>query len=306
LSAEEAEAQGRLVLVVDDDRTNRTVLLRQVTMCGATALVAVNGREALNIWCQRRIALVLTDCHMPELDGYGLAEAIRQEEKSRGLPRVPIVAATGGAFADELQRCRAVGMDDALAKPVRLEEVRRVLATWLPKASPLVSTSPAPSPSSSSSLPSSNGVSIYDERLENKVAPALSVSWSCLPALDRSYLVELFGEDPDLLAQVLEDFLAAAGSLLHALRTSAAAFAPTIPVTEEQEAQLVLVRQAAHKLAGSARTVGAAQLGQVAAMLEETLLTRPPSLFPARLPELLSGINDAWATLRATIAEDYR
>ena len=96
-----AEAEGTLVLIADDHPTNRLVLLRQVNALGYAAEVAADGKQALETWHARRIALVLTDRHMPLLDGLGLARAIRHIEATEGRSRTPIIGCTASAMKEE-------------------------------------------------------------------------------------------------------------------------------------------------------------------------------------------------------------
>ncbi len=79
----------------------------------------------------KALCLVLTDCHMPEMDGFELTEALRAMENDDGY-RVPIVAITANALQGEAERCLAGGMDDYLAKPVELQALKRTLEKWLP------------------------------------------------------------------------------------------------------------------------------------------------------------------------------
>ena len=129
---EQAERQGMLVLAVDDHPVNRLVLQRQLERLGYASEAAENGREALQLWRTGRFALIVTDCHMPELDGYQLARTIRAEETQRRLERVPIVAFTANAMAGEAEQCIAAGMDDYLAKPVQLADLAAKMNAWLP------------------------------------------------------------------------------------------------------------------------------------------------------------------------------
>ena len=133
---DEAAAQGRLVLIAEDSEVNQIVLYRQLALLGIAAELAEDGLDALARWrrgaLQRRYALVLTDLNMPGLDGYALTAAIRSEEADGR--RVPIIALTANALHGESERCRAVGMDDYLSKPVRLEKLEATLARWLPAA----------------------------------------------------------------------------------------------------------------------------------------------------------------------------
>jgi|GEM_PF-3421639 len=132
-TVEEAMAAGRLILVVEDNATNRMVVERQLAILGLAAETAVDGVEALRMWHQKPYGLVLTDCHMPHMDGYQLTAAIRAEEEKTG-GHVPIVALTANALVGEAERCLEAGMDDYLAKPVTLDVMGETLKRWLDRA----------------------------------------------------------------------------------------------------------------------------------------------------------------------------
>jgi two-component system, NarL family, sensor histidine kinase EvgS len=131
-----AESEGRLVLVVDDHPTNRLVLSRQVAALGYGLVAAEDGVKALDLWRRHRIGLVLTDCNMPEMNGYDLTRTIRSIEESEERSRTPIVACTANALGDEGARCLSAGMDDFLIKPVNLVELMSRLDRWLPLPQP--------------------------------------------------------------------------------------------------------------------------------------------------------------------------
>ncbi len=134
-SVEEAARAGRLILVVEDNATNRMVVEHQLAILGLAAETAVDGVEALRMWHRRTYGLVLTDCHMPNMDGYQLTAAIRETEAGSGR-RVPIVALTANALVGEAERCLKAGMDDYLAKPVTLEVIGETLKRWLERGGP--------------------------------------------------------------------------------------------------------------------------------------------------------------------------
>ena len=133
-----AVAQGRLILVAEDNATNQKVIVQQLALLGYAADVAADGREALERWLSGDHALLLTDLHMPAMDGYELAMAIRDHEA--GQRRMPIVALTANALKGEAKRCRAVGMDDYLSKPAQLVDLKAMLEKWLP--APATATPP--------------------------------------------------------------------------------------------------------------------------------------------------------------------
>lgn len=123
-----------LVLAVDDHPTNRDLLSRQLSLLGLRAVVAENGHEALSLWRSGRFALIITDCHMPEMDGYAFTRAIRNLESEENLPRTPIIAWTANALAEEESLCMDAGMDDLLVKPTDMTQLKSVVAKWLPMA----------------------------------------------------------------------------------------------------------------------------------------------------------------------------
>ena len=135
------------VLVVEDHPIQRSVLARLVTRLGYAAESAATGSEALEKLQSGRFGILITDCNMPQMNGYELARRIRGLEASKGGDkaggrRIPIIACTAGAPSDGAEACLAAGMDDFLAKPVALKELAAKLDRWLPiaQAAPADST----------------------------------------------------------------------------------------------------------------------------------------------------------------------
>ncbi len=119
-----------LVLVVEDNAINRMVAVGLLEQLGCKVTVAENGAIALALlksWDGPRPGLVLMDCQMPVMDGFEATAAIRTWEVAQGLPHLRIVALTAGAFAEERDRCLAVGMDDFLAKPVAFDALAKLV-----------------------------------------------------------------------------------------------------------------------------------------------------------------------------------
>lgn len=140
----QAETEGTLVLLVDDHPVNRMLILRQMRTLGYAAKTAEDGVQALEMWKAGRFGLVITDCHMPHMDGYELARSIRSLESDAGRERMPIIACTANALQGEAETCLAAGMDDFLVKPVELAQLTDKLDRWLPlPRAPSASTAPA-------------------------------------------------------------------------------------------------------------------------------------------------------------------
>jgi PAS domain S-box-containing protein len=116
------------ILLAEDSLVNQKVALNQLKSLGYKADVAANGQEVLELLRTIHYDVILMDCQMPILDGYGTTEKIRfLEGKAR---RTIIIAMTANAMKEDRERCLESGMDDYLSKPVRREELSAKLATW--------------------------------------------------------------------------------------------------------------------------------------------------------------------------------
>ncbi|MBP2294124.1 response regulator [Azospirillum rugosum] len=243
LSVEEALAAGRLILVAEDHPTNRQVIQRQLTLLGHTAELVEDGAQALERWRRRPYALLLTDCQMPEMDGFELTQAIRAEETATGRTRLPIVAITANAMEGEVQKCLATGMDASISKPLEIGQLRRILDRYLPH------------PDGGGEAPAM--ASAVAPVIVPGVAPVASVSAvSEVPPIDLGALSTLFDGDTEFVGQLLEEFVSSNTATRDRLVTAFGA-------RDWDD-----VRQAAHKLAGSSRTVGARDLAAVGDAIE--------------------------------------
>ncbi len=137
VSTDEALAAGAMILVAEDNPTNQIVMKNLMNRLGYCIDVAANGTEALAMIERRPYGLLITDCHMPEMDGYELTKRLRADEQASGRKRLPIVALTGDALAGAAQYCLDVGMDDYLSKPVAIDLLDQAVQRWLPPAAAL-------------------------------------------------------------------------------------------------------------------------------------------------------------------------
>ncbi len=226
----EARAQNRLILIAEDDEVNQKVILRQIELLGYAAEIAANGAEALRLWSAGEYALLLTDLHMPDMDGYTLAEAIRLKEAAADAgERMPILALTANALQGEAARARAAGMDEYLTKPLQLHLLKAALGRWLPRDKP-------------DTVPAEFDTQPPDIRSDL--------------AIDLSVLKGIVGDDAQVVDEFLADFRISAERMAAELRAASNA---------EDTRQVGAV---AHRLKSIARSVGAMALGDACAELE--------------------------------------
>jgi CheY-like chemotaxis protein len=220
------------ILVVDDHPVNRMLLKQQLEKLGIRAEVAAYGMVALSLWQAQHFDLVITDCHMPEMDGYELTRSIREIEQHEGRPRIPIIAWTANVLAEEELRCKTAGMDDMLTKPTELSELRAMLLKWLiepggppPAVSPPVAAAPAIPPTAT------------------------------LAALDLTVLGK-FVAGRAAQIEMLQEFNTQNRSDITGLKTTL------------QGGDPAAVTQAAHRMKGACRMMGALELAALCADIE--------------------------------------
>jgi two-component system sensor histidine kinase/response regulator len=131
VSSVRGPADDRRVLVVEDNPINQEVMTEILRELGYDADIADNGQRALELLEQRAYPLILMDCQMPVLDGYQTTAEIRQREG--GERRVPIIACTAHALAEERAKVLAAGMDDYVSKPVSQQALADALERWWPE-----------------------------------------------------------------------------------------------------------------------------------------------------------------------------
>jgi PAS domain S-box-containing protein len=122
------------ILLVEDNLINQEVALGILQIQGYSVTVANNGREALDAHAQGVFDLILMDCHMPEMDGFEATREIRGRERSSIGKRVPIIALTANAMAQDREECLNTGMDDHLSKPFSLQTMQDMLDRWMPQS----------------------------------------------------------------------------------------------------------------------------------------------------------------------------
>ncbi len=281
---DEAAREGTLVLLVDDHPTNRLVIARQLALAGFASEPATDGVEALEMWRSGRHALLLSDVHMPRMDGYELARRIRAEEAARAAStghaaRTPIVALTASALKGEAERCLAAGMDDYLAKPVSIASLAATLGRWLPHAAAV------------DAAPDARG----GAGLAESAAPAAPRASEAFPQLDHPPPL-----DPGVVDALTRGNAADARSLLGDFLSSTGEDLAVADAAREAGDFDALARQA-HKVKGASRIIGALELAQCAEALEQA--ARAADWRAA--PPLAADLATAAERLRRHVAARY-
>ncbi len=131
--AESQKLHGTRVLLVEDNTVNQLIAGHMLESLGCMIQTASDGAEAIQLCAANEFDLVLMDCQMPVMDGFAATAAIRAREQD--ARRTPVIALTANALDGDRDRCIAAGMDDYLAKPVRLEALREMLDLWISESS---------------------------------------------------------------------------------------------------------------------------------------------------------------------------
>ena len=244
MTAAEAAQEGLLILVAEDNAVNQQVIRRQLNTLGLACELVDDGVAALDRIRLGGIGLLLTDCDMPNMDGYELTRRIRQEEVSLDNP-LPIIAITANAMDGAAAACFEAGMNDYLSKPLEIGALQAMLRTYLPSAD-------------QDQDATTDAQQETDQSIAN--APEVHAETDLVSAgsiiLDLSELNALFGDDVEVLNQLLAEFVSS-------LDEGVAGMLSGFDIEDYDR-----IRAEAHKLKSSARTVGAHSLADLCFELE--------------------------------------
>ncbi|MFM9967344.1 MAG: PAS domain S-box protein [Burkholderiales bacterium] len=271
-------APGDPILVVDDHVINLRLVQRQLELLGYRSDSATDGLDALNKWRRGKYSLLITDCHMPAMDGYELADAIRSEEKEPGRAgRIPIIACTANALAGDAELCIAAGMDDYIAKPVSMAALQGKLMRWLPERLPpsALADLARVSPEGANLKDASEGPLQFPLRITLEPdacsASALARPGAQVPTEDTHKqpepvfnpraLVEFSGGDRDAEREILGQF------------RDANAKDSSLLLRAIEERDLTNVRHASHRIKGACRAIGAIPLAEICGQIENSART---------------------------------
>jgi len=248
---------GRRLLLAEDHQINREVITLQLAKLGFACDCAEDGEEAWERLTApgAHYALLLTDCHMPRLNGYDLTTRVRAREAEFGLPRLPIVALTANALRGERERCLSLGMDGYLSKPLQLDELRAALAEALDAASNHAPAEPA------------------------KVSDAPATPPPAEPVKTYSSLMQLCGGKLDKVAGLIDIFVGATVDDLKAMDNAA------------EDRDDTRLRQVAHRLSSACHQLD--ELEAVAALKAVEQAAAPQGLYVAARDEVAAVLARA-------------
>ncbi|MFC1652284.1 ATP-binding protein [Planctomycetota bacterium] len=218
------------VLVAEDDTANQIAIRLTLEKCGVTVVLASDGVEAVRLAQEQPFDLIFMDIQMPSMNGYEATEILRK----LGLT-IPIYALTANAMKEDTERSRRAGCDGHLIKPINRSDIKSTLAQHLPEAKADAHCQGEVSPDS---YPAKQGTHAGAQKI---------IDWADL----KRRLV-----DEDLVVSALNEWQRAVPEHQRALDRAL------------QQEDLPAIRAAAHKLKGSASTIGARRLAHAAGMVE--------------------------------------
>ncbi|MCP4109948.1 MAG: response regulator [Desulfobacteraceae bacterium] len=221
---------GTRVLLVEDNVANQKAGAWMLEKIGCHVDTAFNGLEGIKKLGESSYDIVFMDLQMPEMDGYEAAKEIRTREKASEF-RLPIIAMTANVMKDSREECMEVGMDDYISKPVRKDELMKILLHWLKLKKKVEYHSEKTEQSAQSEEPE-------------------SLVFNSEDALSR------YDREVDILKEIIDDYLYAAPDQLKTVRSSL------------EEEDLTATSEVAHSLKGGASYIGAERLRDVASEIE--------------------------------------
>jgi PAS domain S-box-containing protein len=244
-----ARAANAAILVAEDNKTNQYVIKRVLDRAGFAQRFVFNGVEALEVLgSEPGYGLLLTDYHMPEMDGLVLSRTIRAAETREGRARLPILVLTADALAETGKLVAEAGADGYLTKPMRYDAVRQAIEFWLPAGVALRRSErrhePADRPASAGpQVPAAHASAVAEGSVDGPPDGQM---------IDRSILAEQLGTDADDdVRAALQFFLETANHGPDELDAALAQASPTA------------AREAAHAMKGTTAAVGATWLSEL-------------------------------------------
>lgn len=229
------------LLIAEDTESVRDILGRQLDKIGAQATFVENGQEALKAIETGEYGIVITDLHMPELDGYGLVEKIREQERDTDK-HFPVIVLTADVQMAQRETYLRHGFDECLLKPVSLGQFKRLLIRW-----GLVNEEAEEAAENASEQKAETQPATASEKPDNEQAPAI----------DKEAMIAQMGAMDEMAIEMLGMFVDMTQPIIDKIK----------PALEENDySQLA---ELAHSLKGGARSACCNVLGDIAAKMQE-------------------------------------
>lgn len=243
------------VLIVEDDKVNQLVLNEILMKLGARTQIAENGQEGVELCTRQTFGLILMDMNMPFMNGPDATRAIRKMETDQGRTPMPIVALTANAMKEHRDICLSAGMNDYLTKPVTVDKLKQVLQKW-------INEKEVAAAQQAETLPAS---------------PAFISNDDASPPLDLTFLNNLTDNNAETKQRLFSLFFENASKSIATLEDA--------PIGTEEW------KKAAHKLKGSAASLGAFPFSTICADAEFAELG-------SNKEEILDQINACYNNVR--------
>ncbi len=273
-AAQEPTGAKGIVLLVEDNRINQTIMKKMIEHLGYIVRIASDGQEAIHLFQSDLFDIILMDCQMPVMDGYQASGNIRDiEQHEQKDKQIPIIAVTAHAIKGDREKCIAAGMDDYISKPFTLEQLGQTLEQWL-------------APENEGAGPNQESQDTHQEQPqpdqpETGQANHLDLRmWDNIQALETS-------PDDNLLHDVLKHYIKDSETHLHNLTTA----------VDRQD--INTVKSISHNLKSSSANVGALRLTSFCKELESD--SHSGSL--DRAHELHNALQDEFAVVKRLIQE---
>jgi two-component system, sensor histidine kinase and response regulator len=238
------------ILLADDNLVNRRLVLAQLKQMGLSADSASNGREVLQVLERAVYDIILLDGQMPDLDGYATAQEIRQREGTQR--HTIIIALTANVLSGDRERCLAAGMDNYLAKPIKIQVLHDIIRQYFP-------------------APTDNRSDAASPRTETATTTTRSSSVRDITARMRRAIHTCSGLD----TAVIEDLIAQGGlELIHTLSEALhGEMLKQLPRLEQalQQQDLPTASAAVHGIKGAAWSLGLRELASACLALEHAI-----------------------------------
>ncbi|MCB1839677.1 MAG: response regulator [Rhodospirillales bacterium] len=235
------EAGHERILIAEDNESVRDILQRQCEKLQIKAVFVSSGQEALDMLERKEFGLLITDLHMPDMDGYKVVKTIREKETVTGV-RLPVIVLTADVQMSGREAYLEHGFDESLVKPVTLGQLRQLLIRWgvlrETKTDGVMGVRPS-----------------QEAKYHSSEIP---------PALDKACVVAQMGAFDEGAVEMLRSFVKLTDPLVTKL------------ATEESRKDYAELAETAHSLKGAARSACCSQLGTLAAQIEMAALDERP------------------------------